>query len=98
MRTTRSLTLTSEGETYLMRCREILGAIEDAESEISLAAIQLKGLIRISTFTAFGRNKIPQLLTEFLKKYPEVEIELNVSGRRVEILEEKEDIVIRSGD
>lgn len=98
IRTTRSLTLTSEGETYLMRCREILEAIEDAESEVSQAAIQLKGLIRISTFTAFGRYKMPQLLTEFLKRYPEVEIELNVTDRRVEKLEEKVDIAFRSGD
>ncbi len=97
LRTTRSLTLTPEGETYLRRCREILEAIEEAESEVSQSAVELRGLIRLNTFTAFGRYKIPRLLTEFIRLHPGIEIEFNVADRVVDLLDEQVDIAIRGG-
>ncbi|WP_250494953.1 LysR substrate-binding domain-containing protein [Caballeronia sp. GAWG1-1] len=94
-RSTRSITLTAEGALFLERCRRILGEVEAAEAELSNAAGSPRGRLRIST---------PQLsalimpaLDGFMAKYPDIEIDVDLSDRMVDIIEEGFDTVIRTG-
>ncbi|MDR5806234.1 LysR substrate-binding domain-containing protein [Caballeronia sp. LZ001] len=94
-RSTRSITLTAEGALFLERCRRILGEVEAAEAELSNAAGSPRGRLRIST---------PQLsalimpaLDGFMAQYPDIEIDVDLSDRMVDIIEEGFDTVIRTG-
>src|ERR1700751_2608130 len=65
-RTTRRLSLTAEGEIYLDRVREILGAIEAAESEIASAQSSPRGHLRVHTFPAIATQELAPALPDFL--------------------------------
>lgn len=97
-RTTRRLALTAEGETYLSRCREILAAIDAAESEIASAGALPRGHIRVSAGTAIGRQQVARLLPDFLATYPGISVELNISDYRVDLVAENIDVALRAGD
>lgn len=96
-RTTRRLSLTPEGETMLARGREILAAIEAAEAEVTAARGKPRGLLRVNTSTAFARHRLVPLLPAFRARYPEVMLEVSVNDRRVDVLAEHFDVVIRTG-
>ena len=69
-RTTRRLALTAEGEIYLGRVREILGAIEAAESEIASAGASPRGHLRVHTFPVIAAHQLAPALPDFLKDQP----------------------------
>lgn len=96
-RTTRRLVLTTEGETFYLRVRDILAAIADAESEISLARQTPRGRLRINSMTGFAFHELSRVLPTFMSRYPDVTIELAVTDRVVDLLAENVDIGIRSG-
>ncbi|QWG14260.1 LysR family transcriptional regulator [Bradyrhizobium sediminis] len=96
-RTTRRLVLSQEGETYSIRGREILAAIEAAEAEVTAGRGQPRGHLRINTGTAFAKHRLAPLLPEFLKKYPDMTVELSVTDRRVDVVAEQVDVAIRVG-
>lgn len=96
-RTTRRLALTSEGGTYLLRCREILAAIEAAESELTLSKERPRGRLCVSAGTAVGRHQIVQLLPEFLEQYPDITVDLRITDRRVDLVAENVDVAVRAG-
>jgi DNA-binding transcriptional LysR family regulator len=96
-RTTRRLVLSQEGETYSIRGREILAAIEAAEAEVTAGRGQPRGHIRINTGTAFAKHRLAPLLPEFQKRYPDITIELSVIDRRVDVVAEQIDVAIRVG-
>jgi len=97
-RTTRRLALTAEGEIYLLRCREILAAIEAAESEIASSGALARGHIRVNAGTAIGRRQLARLLPDFLATYPDITIDLNISDQRVDLVAENIDVALRAGD
>jgi DNA-binding transcriptional LysR family regulator len=95
-RSTRNLTLSPEGASFLERCRHIIGEIQAAEDELAGAAKAPRGMLRIS---------LPQLgepflgvLSEFSQSYPEVELDLQFTNRKVDLVREGYDAAIRSGD
>lgn len=96
-RTTRRLALTPEGQIYLNRAREILGAIEAVESEISAARGKPSGMIRINAGTAVGKHQLAPMIGEFLRLYPDVSVELSITDRQIDLIAEHMDIVIRTG-
>lgn len=96
-RTTRRLVLTQEGETYLLRARNILTEIDAAEAEVTAGRGRPRGLIRINTGTAFGKHRLVRLLPEFQKQYPDVAIDLSVSDRRIDPVADQIDVTIRVG-
>jgi DNA-binding transcriptional LysR family regulator len=96
-RTTRRLSLTPEGETYHLRARDILAAIDDAEAEVSRAGQRPRGRLRVNCPPAFALNQLAPTLSKFLAQYPEVELELTVTDRLIDLLAENADIAIRSG-
>src|ERR1700680_4302783 len=95
-RSTRTITLTAEGSLFLERCRRILGEVEAAEAELSDAAGSPRGRLRISTPQLSGL--IMPALDGFMTQYPEIELDVDLSDRMVDIIEEGFDAVIRTGE
>lgn len=96
-RTTRRLVLTAEGESFYLRVRDILSAIEDAEAEVSRFGQTPRGRLRINSMTGFAFHQLTRVLPKFTGQYPEISVELAVTDRIVDLLAENADIGIRSG-
>ncbi|MEM8836828.1 MAG: LysR family transcriptional regulator [Pseudomonadota bacterium] len=96
-RTTRRLSLTSEGEAFLSHARAILATLEAAETDLSHAADHPRGHLRINCGTAFANHKLAPALPDFQKAYPEISVDLSVSDHRIDPLTEHADITIRVG-
>ncbi|MGL4636948.1 MAG: LysR family transcriptional regulator [Beijerinckiaceae bacterium] len=97
VRTTRKLVLTDEGQLYLARAKDITAAIEAAENEISEGSTTPSGHLRVNTGTAFGRHKLAPVLPQFLERYPAISVELSISDRQVNLVEENVDVAVRTG-
>jgi DNA-binding transcriptional LysR family regulator len=96
-RSTRRLALTPEGETYLSRARRIVADIEEAEAEVARVRGAPRGKLRINAGTAFGLHQLAPALADFLARYPEIDLELSITDRLVDLIEEQADIAVRSG-
>lgn len=97
-RTTRSLSLTENGAEFFDRCRQILDEIEEAELALSQASSSPKGLLRISLSTAIARLHIVPALVDFAERYPDLKLEVALSDRIVDLVEEEIDATVRVGD
>ncbi len=95
-RSTRSIRLTTEGAMFLSRCQRILNEIAGAEAELSNATGQPRGRLRISVPQLTGL--IMPVVHSFMRAYPDIDIEVDLSDRMVDIVEEGFDVVIRTGD
>lgn len=95
-RSTRSVTLTEEGASLLERSRRILAEIEAAETEFSRTTAVPTGRLKIS-LPLVSDPFIPTL-ARFRKAYPSIELDLSFDDRRVDVIEEGYDAVLRSGD
>ena len=96
-RTTRRLMMTAEGETLLVRGREILAAIEATEAEVMAARGKPKGSIRVSMGTAFAKHRLAPVLPKFRALYPEIDLTVSVADRRVDVIGEQMDVAVRTG-
>ncbi len=96
-RTTRRIGLTPEGETYLARARDILSLIEAAEADVTEGRGRPSGPLRVNTGTAFARHRLIPVLPEFLARYPAVTLDLSVTDRRVDLVQEGVDVALRTG-
>ena len=96
-RSTRRLALTPEGEAFLARARRIVADIEEAEAEVAQARGAPRGKLRINSGTAFGLHQLAPALADFLSRYPEIDLELSITDRLVDLIEEQADIAVRSG-
>ena len=97
-RTTRRVSLTSEGETYLSQASRILGEIRDMEESVSSSRAEPKGLLRVNATLGFGRTAIAPLVSGFAQRYPEVEVQLQLTDRALNLVEEGYDLGIRFGE
>lgn len=97
-RSTRALRLSPEGEAYLVRARLILAEIEDAERTIADgASARPRGKLRVTASVGFGVTYIVPMVPEFLRRYPEIALDLLLTDTVIDLLEERTDIAIRSG-
>lgn len=94
-RTTRKLSLTEEGELFYDRCKEILETLESAENEITSHTDDVTGHIRINAPFSFGIRKLAPLWGIFHQKYPKVTLDVVLSDRLVDVVDEGYDIAIR---
>ncbi|MDQ5905442.1 MAG: hypothetical protein QG672_3036, partial [Pseudomonadota bacterium] len=94
-RSTRRLNLTSGGLAYLEKCREILGLVEAAESDVAAEGQVPRGHVRISVPFSFGLRHLTPLLLDFGLRDPEITIEVDYTDRRVNMIEEGIDLAIR---
>lgn len=97
-RSTRSMSMTADGQYFYERCIQILADIDEAESYVRQDNLQPKGTLRLTVTSAFGRIIILPLLNEFVKKWPDLEIEINFTDRLVDLVEEGFDLGIRMGN
>lgn len=97
-RTTRKLSVTEAGGRYYERCAQILVEIEDAEREAAHATAVPSGTLRISAPHTFASMHIAPHLAEFRRKFPDVDLEITLSDRFVDLLEEGIDLAIRIAD
>ena len=97
-RTTRSLELTDEGRVYLASCRRILDEIGEAERLASGEYREPKGRLVITASVVFGRLHILPVVTEFLKAYPQIDVQLILTDRMVDMMEEQVDVAVRIGE
>ena len=96
-RTTRSLSLTPEGAVYLERAKRIVAEIEQAEAEITAFRKRPRGLFRINVLVAFGRCQLLPALPKFLERYPDIQLDVELSDQRVDLLKGGVDMAIRLG-
>lgn len=97
-RSTRRISLTSEGETYLAQATQILADIRDMEESVSSSRAAPKGLLRVNATLGFGRTGIAPIVSAFALKYPEVEVQLQLTDRAINLVEEAYDLGIRFGE
>jgi DNA-binding transcriptional LysR family regulator len=96
-RTTRNVRLTGEGELYWQECRQALEQIAAAERTITGSQKVPSGLLRISAGTLYANYRLLPLLRHFTTAYPQIELELSLSNRVVDIVDEGYDLAIRIG-
>jgi DNA-binding transcriptional LysR family regulator len=94
-RTTRRMSLTDEGRDYCERGRQIIAAVEEAQQSLSSRRVAPRGLLRIASSVSFGRTFVAPVVVEFLAEHPEVNIELLLLDRVVDLVEEGIDIAVR---
>ena len=96
-RTTRSLSLTSEGETYLRHATRILADVRAMEELVAQGRAVPRGLLRVNATLGFGRTAIAPLVSSFAARYPEVEVLMEVTDKPVDLVESGFDLAIRFG-
>jgi DNA-binding transcriptional LysR family regulator len=96
-RTTRSVTLTDAGSRYLERARRILADIEEAEDSVESERTRPGGRLVVSAPIGFGRLHVSPVLSAYLKRYPEVDADLRLSDRMINLVEEGVDLAVRIG-
>lgn len=96
-RTTRKLALTELGEQILREAQRVESALNAVESITDDFRQQVRGKLRISCSTSLGRVLLLPLLTEFSTRYPEIELELGLEDRFVDLVAEQMDAAIRIG-
>ena len=94
-RSTRRLALTASGTAYLEKCRVILNLVEVAEADVAEERATPRGRIRVSVPLSFGLKRVAPLLLDFLRRYPEVGLDMDYSDRRANLIEEGIDLSIR---
>ena len=94
-RTTRRLSLTEIGHSYFERCKSILLEIEEIEDFASEQTSKPQGKLSISAPTSFGILHLKEALPQYIKKYPQLQISLNLADRFIDVVEEGFDLVLR---
>lgn len=95
-RTTRTLNLTPEGELYYQQCQQIIEDAEQAENAISGKYGEPRGTLRVSCPVAFGVSNLRPVLAKFTEKYPKISLELDLDDRKVDLISDGFDVVIRA--
>lgn len=96
-RTTRHVSTTESGRIYFERCKEILHNLEEADEMVSGLSGEPQGTLRISAPSVFAQRHLTPLVSEFTKKYPDVNVNIMVSDRYVDLVDEGYDVAIRVG-
>src|SRR3954453_17854625 len=96
-RTTRQVTLTDAGSRYLERARRILADIGEAEDAVESERTRPEGQLVISAPVGFGRLHVSGIVTAYLKRYPDVGVDLRLSDRMVNLVEDGVDLAVRIG-
>jgi DNA-binding transcriptional LysR family regulator len=94
-RTTRRLSLTAEGQAFYARCRELLAAVDEAESEITSQSGAPSGLLRVNAPLTFGVLHLARLWGQFADMYPKVSLDVTLGDRVVDLVDEGYDLAIR---
>jgi len=97
-RTTRALSLTTEGSAFLQKARIALDALDIAIDEVAAQRVEPRGRVRISTSAAFGRLQLMPALPSLLSRHPALSVEIDFDDRVVDLVRDGYDLAIRGGD
>ena len=96
-RTTRSLTLTEAGRDYFDRVTRILADVEEANRSVSHLQAAPRGRLRVNAPMSFGIRHLAPALPDFLTRHPEVEVDMSMNDRFVDLVDEGYDVAVRIG-
>lgn len=96
-RTTRTVSLTDDGASFFARCHQILADIEEAQNVLTRAHTVPRGKLRVQIPVGFGRRVIVPALADFIVRYPEMVVDIELSDRAIDLAEEGIDAVVRIG-
>ena len=96
-RTTRRIRLTEVGNRFFQHCQRILAEVEESEQQISSAHGQLRGTIRIAAPLSFGNRHLAPVLDDFLKQHQELQLDMILDDRLVNLMNEGVDLAVRIG-
>jgi LysR family transcriptional regulator, transcriptional activator for dmlA len=96
-RTTRSLSATAEGEVLLAHVDRVLEALDEAEARLAGGRASPRGLLRVSAPIAFGRVHVAPVAADLVARHPELDIELKLDDRLVDLIEARVDVAVRIG-
>lgn len=96
-RSTRHLRTTDEGAAYYERCATIAALIEEANHEVLARRAEPAGLLRVTAPTLYGRRFLMPVIADLLTRYPSLQLQVMLSDRRVDLIEEGFDLAIRVG-
>ena len=94
-RSTRGVTPTEIGRLYYEKCKTIAREIEEADDLASLMQSKVRGRLTISSSVAFGRRVLTPSILEFMSQHPELEVNLNMDDRYINLVEQGVDLAIR---
>jgi DNA-binding transcriptional LysR family regulator len=96
-RSTRKLTLTASGETYLARARQILDEVAEVEDDLLSLSSELKGNLRVQAPSGLGQSYLAPLIVEFHRQHPGLTVELILDDHLVDLVEQGVDVALRLG-
>lgn len=96
-RSTRKLVLTDAGRDYLAACRQILEQVDEAERTAAGAYANVRGELVVAAPIVYGRLHVVPVVAEFLEQHPEIDIQLRLGDRNVNLIEEHVDVALRIG-
>jgi DNA-binding transcriptional LysR family regulator len=96
VRSTRQIRLTDGGRAYYVQCKQALGQLAEAERELTGHQVEPAGLLRVSAPTTFGHYRLLPLLPAFRKRYPKVQVDVQLSNRNVDFTADGFDLAIRA--
>lgn len=96
-RTTRTMVLTEAGQLYYDRCVHLVSEAQMVHEDLQTLLQKTQGHLRISMTADFGIHYVSPHLSEFMRRYPDITLDLDMSPRRVEVLGEHFDVVMRMG-
>lgn len=97
-RTTRQVSATLDGEAYFQRCVRLLADVEEAESVFSQSAATPKGKLRVDLQGTLGMHFLLPHIGDFFARYPDIELEIGMGDRLVDLVREGVDCVLRAGE
>src|ERR1700726_4107933 len=96
-RSTRRLALTGEGQALYERAQRILAEVDEAEALLTSGRVEPQGLLRVSAPVAFGRANVGPVCRDLVLAYPQISIDLVLTDRMVDLIDEGIDVVVRIG-
>ncbi len=97
VRTTRRMAMTPEGELYLEHARRILSEIDGMQELLGVSKAVPKGLLRVNATLGFGRSHVAPMISRFVRKYPRMEVQLQLSVNPPALNDDVFDVCIRFG-
>jgi LysR family transcriptional regulator for bpeEF and oprC len=97
-RTTRRVTVTADGAAYYERTSRLLNELDDIEASLSNAQATPSGRLRVDVGTSVARLIVIPALPEFYRRYPDIQLDLGVTDRPVDLISDSVDCVIRGGE
>ncbi len=96
-RTTRKVSVTEAGQIYFQHCRQVLDGLDEAERAITNLHSTPRGKLRITAPVIYGERTIAPLVNDFVLRYPQLEVQLNLTNRTLDLVAEAYDLAVRMG-